>query len=241
MLRAPPAPPLAIFNICTGSGARIFVLIAASYDVDSPPEPYVSGSAAHSRKEGLPRLHTRRRSRFRRLANGATEGVRIASKAASANQAVPAAAATSIGEVSAHTTTVGDAATAADDINVCQATPVVIGDIATAAATDGFPPLPTDVRPSIRMPHWTPKPVLVLESSSQSATRSVQLSLPMPSPERLAGALGRRVWDPRRLQNHRRRHRRHQGQRRRHSPGVGSPETKPRNIAAFATRPWRPR
>ena len=47
--------------------------------------------------------------------------------------------------VGARTATVGDAATSADYITVSQATPVITGDIATAAIADGYyPPLDRD-------------------------------------------------------------------------------------------------
>ena len=73
-----------------------------------------------------------------------TGGVRAAAKAASANGTVPTIAAASTGEVDAHTTTIGDAATMTDHSTVCQATPTVTGDISTAAAADGGPPCDRD-------------------------------------------------------------------------------------------------
>ena len=48
---------------------------------------------------------------------------------------------TKIGKVGARLATIGDAATAADYITVCHATPDVTSDIVTAAAADGCPPL----------------------------------------------------------------------------------------------------
>ena len=71
---------------------------------------------------------------------GATRGVRGTSKAASANRTSPTAIAASIGEVGAHTATVGGAATADACITIYQATPAVAGDTTRAAAADGRPP-----------------------------------------------------------------------------------------------------
>lgn len=54
------------------------------------------------------------------------------------------AAAAPIGEVGACIATVGDAATTADYITIFQATPDVTNEIATAAVTNGCPPLDRD-------------------------------------------------------------------------------------------------
>lgn len=74
-------------------------------------------------------------------AHVATGGFRVASKAAFANGAVPAAAAVSISKVEARTTTVGDVATAADYPTACQVTPDVTSDNAMVAVVDDFPPI----------------------------------------------------------------------------------------------------
>ena len=69
-------------------------------------------------------------------ATSATRGVRATSKTPSANRTVPTAVATSIGEVGAQPTTVGDAATANACIAIYQATPDVTSDIAKDAVAN---------------------------------------------------------------------------------------------------------
>lgn len=118
--------------------------IAASYDGYSPLDPCGRGSAAHSRKKApLAPLTTATTTAggVYHTADGQTEGVRVACKEASSNGVIPAAAAASIGEVGACATTVGNVATAADCITLCQETPVVTASIATVAVADACLPL----------------------------------------------------------------------------------------------------
>ena len=111
--------------------------VATSHDSDSPPDPYARRASANSRRTVSHTASADAAGAAKRsanhTANGATKGVRAASKAASANRTGPTAVATSIGEVGAHTATVGDAATADAGITIYQATPAVTGDTTKAA------------------------------------------------------------------------------------------------------------
>ena len=123
---------------CPDPRARSLMLITASYDRDSPPDPYTSGSSAHSRREAF---HAPTAAVTPNNQNG---GARAAPKTAFANRAVPPTAAASTGEVDTRTATVGDAATITDYITVGQVTPAATCDTAPAAVTDGAPPFDRD-------------------------------------------------------------------------------------------------
>ena len=114
------------------------MLIAASYDRDSTPDPYTSGYSAHSRRKAF---HAPTAAV---TFNNPIGGARAAPKTAFANGAVPTTAAASTGGVDTRTATVGDAATITDYITVGQATPTVTCDTAPAAVTDGAPSLDRD-------------------------------------------------------------------------------------------------
>lgn len=76
-----------------------------------PPDPYTSGSVAHSRKtasHATTDAVAATAGDAYHIGNNETGGVRAAAKAASANGTVLTAAAGSTGEVDAHAATVGD-------------------------------------------------------------------------------------------------------------------------------------
>ena len=149
--------------------------ITATHDWDSPPDPYTRRAYANFKTTASHTPSTDAAATARgasHTAIGATRGVRATPKAASANRTSPTTVATSIGEVDAHTTTVGDAATADAGITIYQAIPAVAGDTIRAAIADGRP---TDVG---RATLVTPEGALALETPPQSATRPAQLTLP---------------------------------------------------------------
>ena len=129
----------------TGPGARPLVLTATSYDRDSPLNHYASGSAAHSRRKAshAPTVAAAAANAYH-IANGATRGVQAAPKATSADGVAPNTAAASTGEGDARIAIVGDTATTADYITVCQAILAVICDIAREAGADDGPHVDRD-------------------------------------------------------------------------------------------------
>ena len=123
------------------------MLVAVSYDRDSPLDTYASGSAAHSGRKAShapTAAVTAAAGDAYYVANDATTGVRAAPKAASTDGAVSTTAAASTDEGNACIATVGDTATTTDYITVCQATPAVVCDIARASVADGGPPFDRD-------------------------------------------------------------------------------------------------
>lgn len=96
--------------------------MAASCDRDSPPDPYTSGSAVHSRRKAshapIATVAATAEGAYNN-AHGTTGGARVVSKAAFTNGAVPTATAASISEVGVRIAIVGHAATAAMCTTVC--------------------------------------------------------------------------------------------------------------------------
>ena len=117
--------------------------------------------------------------------NGATEDVRVVSKATLADGAVPITTAAPIGEVCARMATVGDAATAFDYNSVSRATPDVTCDIFTEAVADGYPPLGRNIDLN---PEGGPDARRDIKAISPA-----QLPLPRPSRATSAGTLEGRI------------------------------------------------
>lgn len=123
--------------IFDGPDGRFLAAISASYDRDSLPNSDYRGSAGRCWKE-ISHAPTAAVAVVERgayhTADDAGGRVRLASQAASSNEAVPTDEVASTGKVGARIVTVGDAAAAADNITVCQATFTVIANISEADA-----------------------------------------------------------------------------------------------------------